>query len=404
MSTVKFKTVIRLDKLSKSTNEVPVCLRITKDRKTTYKTLIHVHPRCWNSKEQCVVHHKNADILNAIISQKRAQIERETCLLTLQQEDLSIVSIRNKINSASSDFFEFAKKYCEATKHRSYCTYQRVKSIVKKLREFHGDSCLSIKHINEDFIKRYEYHLAHNIGNSRNTIAISMKFISKIVSDIYKDLELNEETNPFKKLKYQFEPGSRQYLTAEEIVKIRDLPIPADSPLYNVREIFIFECYTGLRISDILTLKWENIAEDIITLKMRKTERLISLPLQKNVREILERRRKLRNSKEFVFDYLKASRTCEDATENEHRLVSAIGASTAYINKRLKIIGKIANINKNISTHVGRHSFATMLLTNGNDLPVIQELMGHHDIKVTQIYAKVVSSRKAEAINTLNRL
>jgi hypothetical protein len=76
MSTVKFKTVIRLDKLSKSTNEVPVCLRITKDRKTTYKTLIHVHPRCWNSKEQCVVHHKNADILNAIISQKRAQIER----------------------------------------------------------------------------------------------------------------------------------------------------------------------------------------------------------------------------------------------------------------------------------------------------------------------------------------
>ena len=72
------------------------------------------------------------------------------------------------------------------------------------------------------------------------------------------------------------------------------------------------------------------------------------------------------------------------------------------INKRIKRIAKLAGINKTISTHIGRHSFATMLLTNKVDLPVIQELLGHHDVKVTQIYAKVVSKRKEEAINALN--
>ena len=71
MTVVKFRVVIRRDKLSKSTNEAPVCLRITKDRKVTYKTLLHLDPKYWNEKEQCVKkQHPNAEGLNADIVQK----------------------------------------------------------------------------------------------------------------------------------------------------------------------------------------------------------------------------------------------------------------------------------------------------------------------------------------------
>lgn len=72
--------------------------------------------------------------------------------------------------------------------------------------------------------------------------------------------------------------------------------------------------------------------------------------------------------------------------------------------KPLKKIIRECVVNKEISFHVGRHSYATALLTSDIPLPVIKEMLGHSDIKVTQIYAKVVDSKKDEVVNCLNRL
>ena len=103
MTVAKFKVVIRREKLSKSTNEAPVCLRITKDRKVTYKTLLHLDPKYWNDKEQCVKkQHPNAEGLNAVISQRRGELEKETCFLSLKDDSVSIETIRNKINDRTS--------------------------------------------------------------------------------------------------------------------------------------------------------------------------------------------------------------------------------------------------------------------------------------------------------------
>ncbi len=418
MSPFKFRTVLRLEKLSKITNEAPVCLRITKDRKSTYKTLLHVSPSCWDAKGQRVIRHPNADLFNAVISRKRAEIEREACLLTLSGNDVSIIAIRNKINDhMAMDFLEYAYRHCRSLMADKYGTYLRLRSVLNKLRGFVGAGGLPVRDITEDFIRRYEHYLSSEVGSSRNTIAMSMKFISKILGDIYRQYELDETANPFRKIKFHFEPSSRQYLLAEEVAAIRDLPLKAGGVLDQARDIFIFECYSGLRISDILTLRWENITADGISVRMRKTGKVISVPLQRNVQEILARRARLRDgygnvsrckgpdcgvcgSGGIVFGYLKF----DSANPGSKELTKAIGAATASINRSLKTITAMAGLSKPISTHIGRHSFATMLLTSGIDLPVIQELMGHHDVKVTQIYAKVISRRKAEAIAALDRL
>lgn len=418
MSPFKFRTVLRLEKLSKTTNEAPVCLRITKDRKSTYKTLLHVSPSCWDAKGQCVIRHPNADLFNAVISRKRAEIEREACLLALSGNDVSIIAIRNKINDhMAMDFLEYAYRHCRSLMAEKYGTYLRLRSVLNKLRGFVGAGGLPVRDITEDFIRRYEHYLSSEVGSSRNTIAMSMKFISKILGDLYRQYELDETANPFRKIKFHFEPSSRQYLLAEEVAAIRDLPLKAGGVLDQARDIFIFECYSGLRISDILTLRWENITADGISVRMRKTGKVISVPLQRNVQEILARRARLRDgsgnvsrckgpdcggcgSGGFVFGYLKF----DSANPGSKELTKAIGAATASINRSLKTIAAMAGLSKPISTHIGRHSFATMLLTSGIDLPVIQELMGHHDVKVTQIYAKVISRRKAEAIAALDRL
>lgn len=458
MSPIKFRTVLRLEKLSKTTNEAPVCLRITQDRKSTYKTLLHIPPSCWDAKGQRVIRHPNADLFNAVISRKRAEIEREACLLTLSGNEVSIGAIRNKINDhMAMDFLEYAYRHCMSLMAEKYGTYLRLRSVLNKLRGFVGAGGLPVRGITEDFIRRYEHYLSSEVGSSRNTIAMSMKFISKILGDLYRQYELDETANPFRKIKFHFEPSSRQYLLAEEVATIRDLPLKTGGALDQAREIFIFECYSGLRISDILTLRWENISPDGISVRMRKTGKVISVPLQRTVQEILARRARLRDGSEnvsrckgpdcgvcgsggvdtsggdcrvggagraggagricrsdvvggsgvgsglaggFVFGYLKF----DSANPGSKELTKAIGAATASINRSLKTIASMAGLSKPISTHIGRHSFATMLLTSGIDLPVIQELMGHHDVKVTQIYAKVISRRKAEAIAALDRL
>lgn len=410
MNVPKFKVVIRLEKLSKSTNEAPVCLRITKDRRTTYKTLLHLNPNDWDGKAQCVKkQHPNAVTLNTIISQRKAELEKETCLLALKDDSVSIETIRNKINDRTSfDLFEYADKYIEYLyKNQKHGTYKKYKSVVKKLRLYVGKESLPIKMISLDFIKAYEDYLMNHIGNNRNTATVNLKAVAKLVGDIYRNYDMDETGNPFRKIKFKREQTERTYLEIEEIRKIQNLKLMLQNPLYDARELFLFECYTGIRISDILTLKWRNIFNDKISIRMRKTEKLLIVPMNDYIKSVLEKRRFVVENnggqitpEKYVFNILKVD--VDKVTA--HEVDNAISSATAVINKKLKRIAEKVGIDKNISTHVGRHSYATALLTSDIPLPVIKEMLGHSDIKVTQIYAKVVDSKKDEVVECLNKL
>ena len=91
-------------------------------------------------------------------------------------------------------------------------------------------------------------------------------------------------------------------------------------------------------------------------------------------------------------------------TVSAQEALNAISSATAIINRKLKIIAEKAGINKKLSTHVGRHSFATMLVTGDVNLLTVRDLLGHGDVRVTQIYARVISKKKEDAINILNNL
>lgn len=234
-----------------------------------------------------------------------------------------------------------------------------------------------------------------------------MKALAKLVRDIYKNYDLDETSNPFRKIKFKREQTDRVYLEVEEVQKILKLRFKRHSPLYDAREIFLFECFTGIRISDILTLKWKNVTDEEITICMRKTDKPLSIPQQKVVKSILNSRRLiLENNGEhlfrekYVFNILKV----DIEKVSAEAALNAISSATAVINKRLKRIAEKAGIMKNLSTHVARHSFATMLLTNDIGLSVIRDLLGHGDVRVTQTYAKVISKKKEEAISVLNNL
>ena len=410
MNVAKFKVMIRVDKLAKSTKQAPVCLRITKDRQVMYKTILHIEPKYWDEKEQRIKkQHPNADLLNTLITNKKAEYEKETLFLTLKNDSVGISTIRNKINNTTSfDLFEYAEKYTnQLFDEGKHATYKKYKSVIEKLKQFVKKDILPIKTITPDFIKQYENYLLRTIKNNRNTTTVNMKVLGKLVGDIYKNYDLDEISNPFRKIKFKNEQTDRIFLEIEEIKKIESLNFKLTSPLYDAREIFLFECYTGIRISDILSLKWKNITETEILITMRKTDKILSLPINDKVKKILNKKRSILennysqiHSEKYVFNILKID--VENSTAQD--ALNAISCATTIINKNLKRVAVRAGINKNLSTHVARHSFATALITKGADLLPVRDLLGHSDVRVTQIYANVVSTKKKETINLLNNL
>lgn len=190
--------------------------------------------------------------------------------------------------------------------------------------------------------------------------------------------------NPFKQLdradNIKAEPTERVFLTADEVQRLEKTPYRKD----HIKRAFLFSCFCGLRFSDVSALKWGDITTNgiatIAQLKMQKTQTPIALPLSKRALSWLPEREERDADNKTVFPKMRVSNVDRDL---------------------LKWM-QDAGITKRVSFHSARHTFATLLLTYGTDLYTVSKLLGHTNIKTTQIYAKVIDEKKAEAVNLLN--
>ena len=161
------------------------------------------------------------------------------------------------------------------------------------------------------------------------------------------------KVNPFTKInnsdKIRLPESKRSYMTIEEVRALIGTPMKNEA----VKQAYLFSCFCGLRISDIISLKWKDVFVD---------------------RE--------KTSEDHVFDL----------------------PSPTMINTLLKPWAKAAGIDKRFSFHTSRHTFATMMLTLGADLYTTSKLLGHADVKMTQVYAKIINQKKDDAVNLVNGL
>ena len=165
------------------------------------------------------------------------------------------------------------------------------------------------------------------------------------------------------------------------------------------RDMFIFSSFAGgLRVSDTLLLQWRNFDGTHIHFSVQKTNSQISIKLPEKAFSIINHYKEERKSADFIFPMLPDNLDLKDIPA----VNQAISSATAYINKNLKTIAKKAHIEKNISFHVARHTWATRALKKGITIDKVSKLMGHAAIKETQIYAKIVNEELDKAMDAFN--
>ena len=193
------------------------------------------------------------------------------------------------------------------------------------------------------------------------------------------------DRNPFKLLDAKEKPqkrsAMREFLTIEELRTLIATPCR-----YNiVKKAFLFSCFTGLRYSDILALKWSEVhkAADGKTLYIEhpqvKTKKIVTIPLSQEARKWMPHRSK---ESELVFHKFKITSTTVEVVLGEWM--------------------QEAGIEKHITYHCSRHTAATTLLTLGADLYTVSKLLGHSSIRMTEVYDKIVDKKKIETVNLVN--
>jgi len=335
-------------------------------------TEIELEPLFWDNKEQLVKSiHPDYKSLNMMIGQARSDIFeiQKRYMLTKRELTPEILKAEHKTTGGGGDFILWMKKEIENRGGEIYKTTQRQhRAFASKMEQFKKTAMFS--ELTPDFINNFQTFLRVKRKNNIVTVANSMK-IMKTYINIAIRRELMER-NPFDNVKVRKGKPTIVYLSEKErddLMKMYKGPYTSEK-YKRVLSPFLFACFTGLRISDIKRLRWENIINDTIYItpfKTRKTTgETVIIPLGKSALWILSQiERKPRDL--YVFDMISEQRT----------------------NDYLKEIADLVGIRKSLHFHVARHTFATLFYEKTNDLATLQKLLGHAAITQTMVYAHV---------------
>lgn len=275
-------------------------------------------------------------------------------------------------------------------------TARAYRSAAKSLIQFNKNKDIPLKYINNSLIKEYERHLKER-GKSLNTISFYMRNLRAIYNRaITEKIILSSGiSNPFSGVYTGIDRTRKRALSLDEAVKMREISFSAFSEnkatrLSRSRQIFFF-CFhaRGMSFIDMAYLRKENIKGGVISYYRKKTGQLIEIKLTQALKEIIDSFSQEVCSSEYVFPII------TDPKKN-HRLQYENGLRSH--NKSLKELAKLAGLSKPISSHVSRHSWATIAKYERLPLSVISEGLGHSNEKTTYIYlASFERSRLGEA-------
>jgi len=280
---------------------------------------------------------------------------------------------------------QYAYKVGYSTTNTTYERYQLVKERLESfLKESYNISDIPINEVTPVFLDSFYIYIRNKYNSAHNNAMKAMQRMRKIFY-FARNTGINIP-DPFWNFKINFEPEEREFLTQKEIESIQNKQF-ASKRIEQVKDLFIFSCYTGLSYVDLCNLNTNNIHTAFdgslwIMSKRHKTNvhfnvRLLNTPIQ-----ILNK---------------------YSGTLRENKVLPVI--SNQKVNEYLKEIADLCEITKNLTFHMARHTFATSIaLSNGVPIETVSKMLGHKNIKTTQIYAKITDLKMNSDMQKLSEI
>jgi len=396
-NTFSIKFYIKKSKIKKS-GEAPIYTRVTVNGKRVEISINRtIRLDKWdNRRGYARGTTEYARSLNAYIDTVRNKLYENQRNLIEKNKDITAETIKNAfLNKGDSsktfvEVFEYHNKRIAAMVGKEYAqgTLQRYQTSLKHVIEFmqhqYRISDIPLSQLTYQFIGDLDFYLRTVRKCGNNSTVKYIRNIRKIIRIAVDNDWLDKD--PFTRYKGTIKPVEREFLTEEELQTIQEKEFTIER-LEVVRDIFIFSCYTGYSYAEVQKLSTEDIVTGIdgekwIHTYRQKTKIKSNVPLLPTALEIIKKYKDHPECK--IADKLFPVRTNQK------------------MNAYLKEIADVCGIKMNLHYHVSRHTFATTVtLTNGVPIESVSSMLGHKNLRTTQIYAQVVEKKVSEDMQAL---
>ena len=397
----KINILFLIDKTRVNRNsKAPIRCRITylKERKI-FSTGLFINPKNWSSaKQQALPLNTENTQINTQLSLIKQEINQAFLFLQVGERTFDVEDIfrqyKGEPSSKQIGIVEFYSNYMERLrkmigrdfKQSTWGKFYEILPAVKEYVSFkYKKKDINLIDLDFNFIEDFDYFLKTEKNNSQVTINKKIQRLKKVIKIARKQKLI--DFNPFDEHKPKQAKTKIVFLTQDELDKLKNRNFKSEI-LNKVRDCYIFCCYTGLGYSEMFSLKKSDLKKDdegIIWIykERQKTERAFSIPL--------------------IFDEPLA--ILEKYKSESEYLLPRI--TNQYFNRILKEIAEVLEINKKLTHHTARKTFATTILLN-NDIPIetVSKLLGHSKITTTlSYYAEVMPSKlKLDLIGLKDKL
>ena len=391
---LKIKMIAHKGKPNKS-GRVPILMQLTIGQQTCHiSTKQNILPEKWGDGKP-IGHTREDQAITAVLEEIRTKAYNK--FLQLQGQNINVTPERLKQALLGKDqvqprgyveifdqwLVEYSKMVGITTSKRTLDKYILVRNRLQDyIASQLGVKDISLEEVTPKFLSNFDNYLRveYNMANNH-----AMKIRQKLRT-IYKVAIDNGwvSKNPFSTVKIHFDPVERDVLTKSELTALIQTNMIFDR-LEKMRDVFVFACFTGLAHCDVAGLTKENIITDEsgqVWLKThrQKTSEVVDIPLLEIPQLIIK---KYQGMKEL-----------------NGKLLPTLTNSCS--NLYLKEVAVRCGINKTLTFHMARHTFATTVtLSNGVPIESVAKMLGHRNIRTTQIYAKVIKDKLAEDMNNL---
>ncbi len=442
MVMTNIQVVLRPNKKKKN-DTIPLALRISENYKTNYHFLGHsILEKDWDDELKKVKKsHPNHKKLNYFLTKKITEAQD----LYFHSEDvLTPRQIKNKLKGpgGSQSFFAVAaervkQKYDKGTfsvakselsilynleEFLNLKTSQKKEDVIEAIKErrrkrvsktrkgqysfedavtyFKRNTRLEFREMNEPFLNKYKIFCSTYMGHKTRTITNQLIFIRTLFNVAIKEGIVSHKYYPFAgdKEKIRIGSGNKIGLTSEEVTRIENLEAESRSSMWHTRNVWLVSFYfAGIRISDVVALKWSDIKDNRLYYVMNKNEKPLSFKVPEKAKTIfnlyLEDKKE---NKGYIFPFLK-----DADPQNLKSVFLKMRNATKVLNKFLKRIAQECEIDKNLSNHIARHTFGNIAGDKIHPL-MLQKLYRHSDLKTTLNYqANFIHKEADEALESV---